>query len=327
MHTDPPGLTVNGCHAGWLGFGAAGIGNLYRAVDDDVASATVDAAWDAGIRYFDTAPHYGLGLSERRLGAALAARPRGEYLLSTKVGRVLEPNGSYALGAMDGEGFAVPATTVRRWDPSEAGIRRSLEDSLTRLRTDRIDIVYLHDPDVYDLDAGITHALPALERLREEGLVGAIGVGSNSAEALARCVRSAALDLVMLAGRYTLLEQQAAEDLLPACLAAGTGVVNVGVYNSGLLARPEVPDDAHYNYAAAPPDALAAARNLAARCHNYGVDLPTAALQFSLRHPAVRAVVVGAGRPDQIRETADRARATVPEELWAELEQRSPGEA
>jgi D-threo-aldose 1-dehydrogenase len=306
---------------GRLGFGAAGIGNLYRAMDDDVAAATVGAAWDAGIRYFDTAPHYGLGLSERRLGAVLAGKPRGEFILSTKVGRVLEPAPN-PRGARDAEGFDVPAGTVRRWDPSEAGIRRSLEDSLERLGLDRIDIAYLHDPDVYDLAAGIRLALPALERLRVEGLVGAIGVGSNSAGALRECVRAADLDLVMLAGRYTLLEQPAAADLLPLCAERGVGVVNVGVYNSGLLARPEVPDDANYNYAPAPAHILAKARALAACCSGFGVELPTAALQFAANHPVVRTVVVGAGTPEQIRQTARRMAEPVPVELWDELAAR-----
>jgi D-threo-aldose 1-dehydrogenase len=306
---------------GRLGFGAAGIGNLYRAMDDDVAAATVGAAWDAGIRYFDTAPHYGLGLSERRLGAVLATKPRDEFVISTKVGRILEPAANPS-GARDTDGFDVPADTVRRWDPSEAGIRRSIEASLERLGLDRIDIAYLHDPDVYDLEAGINQALPALEKLRAEGLIGAIGVGANSADALAACVRRADLDLIMLAGRYTLLEQPAAAELLPLCAERGVGVANVGVYNSGLLASPVVPDDAHYNYAPAPADILARARALAACCAEFGVELPTAALQFAARHPAVRTVVVGATQPDHIRQTAARMADDVPPELWAELVRR-----
>ncbi|WP_035750410.1 aldo/keto reductase [Arthrobacter sp. 35W] len=301
-----------------LGFGAAGIGNLYRGVSDDDAAATVHAAWDAGIRYFDTAPHYGLGLSERRLGAVLASKPRDEFVISTKVGRVLDPTDNPD-GALDTQGFAVRADTVRRWDPSEAGIRRSIEDSLERLGLERIDIAYLHDPDVYDLDAGISQALPALQKLRAEGLVSQIGVGANSAEALAACVRGADLDLIMLAGRYTLLEQPALAELLPLCTENGVGVVNVGVYNSGLLARPVVPDDAHYNYAPAPVAILAKARALAACCAEFGVDLPTAALKFSLRHPAVRSVVVGAATPAQISQTAERMAADVPAELWEAL--------
>ncbi|MDJ0358155.1 aldo/keto reductase [Paenarthrobacter sp. PH39-S1] len=306
---------------GRLGFGAAGIGNLYRAMDDAVAAATVVAGWDAGIRYFDTAPHYGLGLSERRLGAFLASKPRGEFFISTKVGRILEPVANPA-GARDGEGFDVPADTVRRWDPSESGIRRSIEDSLDRLGLDRIDIAYLHDPDVYDLSAGISQALPALEKLRDEGLIAAIGVGANSAETLAACIRGADLDLVMLAGRYTLLEQPAAADLLPLCIERGVGVVNVGVYNSGLLARPTVPENAMYNYALAPEPVLARARALAACCADFGVELPAAALQFAANHPAVRNVMVGATTAAQIRQTAQRMEADLPAELWTEMVSR-----
>ncbi|WP_104087238.1 aldo/keto reductase [Arthrobacter sp. GMC3] len=306
---------------GRLGFGAAGIGNLYRAMDDAVATATVAAAWDAGIRYFDTAPHYGLGLSERRLGSYLATKPREEFVISTKVGRVLDPVAN-PTGAKDSDGFDVPADTVRRWDPSESGIRRSIEDSLERLGLDRIDIAYLHDPDVYGLDEGIRQALPALEKLRAEGLVGAIGVGANSSQALRECVLAADLDLIMLAGRYTLLEQPAAADLLPLCAERGVGVANCGVYNSGLLARPVVPEDAHYNYAPAPEDILARAKALAACCQEFGVELPTAALQFAANHPVVRTVVVGASTPQQITQNAQRMTTPVPAQLWTEMVSR-----
>lgn len=317
-------LQIGTIDAGWLGFGAAGIGNLFRAMPGDVAAATVEAAWDGGVRYFDTAPHYGLGLSERRLGAVLKSKPRDQFVLSTKVGRLLTANPAAAvtgtgIGAKDDEGFDVPATAKRHWDPSEAGVRRSIEESLERLGLDYIDIAYLHDPDVYDLEEGITQALPALERLRAEGMVKAIGVGANSAEALTECVHRADLDLVMLAGRYTLLEQPAAEALLPTCVRRGTGVVNVGVYNSGLLARPQVPDNAHYNYAPAPAEILAKARAIAAVCDSFDVELPTAALQFSTRHPAVRAVVVGASNAVQMEQNIARAGDPVPEELWTEL--------
>ena len=305
-----------------LGFGAAGIGNLYRAVDDAAAQATVEAAWAGGIRYFDTAPHYGLGLSERRLGLALRGKPRDEFLVSTKVGRLLVPE-TNPESARDDEGFDVPADFRRVWDPSEAGIRRSLEDSLGRLGLDRVDILYLHDPDAYDLEAGISQALPAMEKLRAEGLVKAIGVGSNSSDALLECVQRSELDLVMLAGRYTLLEQPAQDRLLPSCIERGVGVANVGVYNSGLLARPTISDDAHYNYAPAPQEILDHARQLAACCAEYGVELPTAALQFSLLHPAVRTVVVGASSPAQIRQNIARMNQPVPEELWEELRRRS----
>lgn len=318
----PETIAVSDLSFGSLGFGAAGAGNLYRAVDQSVALATVEAAWAGGIRYVDTAPHYGLGLSERRLGLALKDKPRDEFLVSTKVGRLLVPADNPGQ-ARDVEGFDVPADTRRVWDPSEAGIRRSLEESLDRLGLDHVDVLYLHDPDAYDLEAGITQALPAMERLRAEGLVKAIGVGSNSSDALIECVRRSGLDLVMLAGRYTLLEQPAQQDLLPACADHGVGVVNVGVYNSGLLARATISDDAHYNYALAPREILDRARRLAACCAEFGVELPTAALQFSRRQPAVRTVVVGASSPSQIEQNVARMREPVPEELWEELQRRS----
>lgn len=302
---------------GKLGFGAAGIGNLYRAMPDAQAAATVNAAWDSGVRYFDTAPHYGLGLSERRLGAALKEKPRGEFIVSTKVGRLLVPNAAGA-NVKDDEGFDVPATSKRQWDFSEAGIRRSIEQSLERLGLDHVDIAYLHDPDVHDLAKGIGKALPALEKLRADGVVKAIGVGTNSAEAALECVEAADLDLVMLAGRYTLLEQPSVP-LLDRCLARGTGIVNVGVFNSGLLARPEVPEDAHYDYARAPRALVERARALASVCRDFGVELPTAALQFGLKHPAVVNVAVGASSPEQMVANAARMNEDVPEELWAAL--------
>jgi D-threo-aldose 1-dehydrogenase len=301
---------------GALGFGGAGIGNLYRAIPDGEALATVLGAWDAGIRYFDTAPHYGLGLSEQRLGAVLRDKPRDQFVISTKVGRLLEPNAS---GGQDPEGFDVPATSRRVWDFSEAGIRRSLEDSLERLGLDHVDVAYLHDPDVHDLAAGITQALPVLEKLRSEGVVAAIGVGTNSAEAALECIEAADLDLLMLAGRYTLLEQPSVP-LLERCMARRTGVVSVGAYNSGLLALPDVPDDAHYNYERAPQTLVERARQLAAVCRDFGVELPTAALQFPLRHPAVVNVTAGATSPEQVAMNAARMDASVPDELWDALE-------
>ena len=318
-----PGGTVDLAAARWgtLGFGAAGIGNLYRAMDDAVAAATGEAAWQGGVRYFDTAPHYGLGLSELRLGAALAGKPREAFLLSSKVGRLLVPHPAPTPDDL-ADGFDVPGDLARQWDPTESGVRRSIEGSLQRLGVDRIDIAYLHDPDDYDLEAGITEALPALARLRDEGVVRAIGVGTNSAEAAAECVRRGDLDLVMLAGRYTLLEQPALTELLPLCLDRGVGVVNVGVYNSGLLARNTVPDDAHYNYAQAPPEVVARARQIAAVCNEFDVALPAAALAFSLRHPAVQAVVVGASSPEQMQQNLDRAADVIPEELWSALAER-----
>jgi D-threo-aldose 1-dehydrogenase len=304
---------------GPLGFGAASIGNLYRRVSDEQADAALAAAWDGGIRYFDTAPHYGLGLSERRLGAFLASRPRDEYVVSTKVGRVLDPNPDFAGGEDDAHGFAVPDSSVRRFDPSEAGVRRSIEDSVDRLGLDRIDIAYLHDPDAYDLDRGLAEGLPALEKLRDEGVVGAIGIGTNNADAAARAVREGDLDLVMIAGRYTLLEQPALEELLPLCEERGVGVVAAAVFNSGLLATAQPGATPRYNYGAVPAEVLERARQLAEACSAEGVELPTAAIQYPLQHPAVRAVVVGSARPADIAENIARVHAVLPAGFWERL--------
>jgi D-threo-aldose 1-dehydrogenase len=233
---------------GRLGFGGTGVGNLYRAIPGEQAAATVEAAWDAGIRYFDTAPHYGLGLSERRIGEVLGGRRREDFVLSTKVGRVLVPSPA-TQDSKDPEGFDVPAALRREWDPSEAGVRRSIEDSLERLGLEYIDIAYLHDPDIYSMEDAVKTALPALEKVRAEGLVRAIGVGTNTAGAALECVEAADLDFLMLAGRFTMLEQPGSDGrpgagLLDRCLERETGVVAVGAYNSGILAKTEVPSDA-----------------------------------------------------------------------------------
>ncbi|MFB7274999.1 aldo/keto reductase, partial [Streptomyces sp. NPDC056244] len=206
-----------------LGFGAAPIGNLYTALDDDRARATVEAAWDAGVRYYDTAPHYGLGLSERRLGAALAHRPRGEFTVSTKVGRLLEPHPAPTGSDLAAGGFAVPDALIRRPDYSRDGVLRSLEGSLTRLGLDRVDIVYVHDPDDH-LDTALDQALPALAELRDEGVIGAVGVGMNTVAPLLRIVAEADVDAVMVAGRWTLIDRTAGP-LLEACERRGVSVV------------------------------------------------------------------------------------------------------
>ncbi|MET8526016.1 aldo/keto reductase [Micromonospora sp. NPDC005172] len=300
-----------------LGFGAAQGGNLYRATSDDTFAAAVDTAWDAGIRYFDTAPHYGLGLSERRLGAALRSRPRAEYVVSTKVGRLLVPSPESA-GDRDPEGFDVPADHRRVWDFSRDGVLRSLEASLERTGLDRVDVVYLHDPDDH-WEQAATEAVPALVELRDEGVVGAIGAGMNQSAMLARFVKETDIDVVMCAGRYTLLEQGALDDLLPAAQAAGVGVVIAGVYNSGLLARDQPPADATYNYQQAPPEVIERARRIATVCQEYGVTLPQAALAFVRRHPVVVSTVVGLRDEAQVTETLRRFDADVPEQLWVAL--------
>jgi D-threo-aldose 1-dehydrogenase len=306
---------------GKLGYGVAQIGNLYREGTDENALEAVGAAWDAGVRYFDTAPHYGLGLSERRLGMALSGRPRDEFIVSTKVGRALVPNPTYT-GELDlDNGFAVPATLVREPAYDYDGIRRSLEESLVRLGLDRVDIIYIHDPDVYDLHPMLDLALPAVEKLRDEGLVTAVGVGSKSVEALYRGVMDANLDIIMVAGRFTLLEQPAATKLLPSCLDNGVGVVVAAPFNSGLLATNEPSRSDRYEYGDVPGDILQRAQRIAEVCRDYGVPLPAAALQYPLRHEAVVNVVVGATTSSQILQSINNMDMAIPDELWQELEE------
>lgn len=300
-----------------LGFGAAQGGNLYRTTTNEEFASAVDAVWEAGVRYFDTAPHYGLGLSERRLGAALRQRPRDEYVVSTKVGRLLVPSPQDA-HLRDSDGFDVPATHRRVWDFSRDGVLRSIEASLDRTGLDRLDIVYLHDPDDHWQQAA-DEAIPALTDLRDQGVVGAIGAGMNQSAMLARFVRETDVDVMMCAGRYTLLEQGAVADLLPAAENRGVGVVIAGVYNSGLLSRDRPPADAVYNYEQAPAELIERARRIATVCETYGVTLPQAALAFVRRHPAVVSTVVGIRNEAQAVETVRRSGSVVPEELWDDL--------
>ncbi|SMC53798.1 aldo/keto reductase [Kibdelosporangium aridum] len=299
-----------------FGFGAAGIGNLYTEVSDADAEAALQAAWDAGVRYFDTAPHYGLGLSERRLGKFLAGLPRDEYVVSTKVGRILKPCDGTGLDLDNG--FAVPRKYRRVWDFSADGIRRSVESSLERLGLDRVDILLLHDPDEHWEQAS-QEGFPALDELRAQGAVGAIGVGMNQWEMPARFVRETSIDVVMLAGRYTLLEQTAAEQFLPLCQERGVSVLAAGVFNSGMLARTTVPDDAKYNYSQAPRELVVRAQRIAAVCERHGATLPQAAVQFVLRHPSVASVVLGVKSAEQAARNADLFDKPVPDELWDDL--------
>ncbi|WP_121713133.1 aldo/keto reductase [Streptomyces sp. E5N91] len=301
-----------------LGFGSAAIAGLYSPVSPEDAAATVEAAWHAGLRYFDTAPHYGLGLAERRLGEVLRTKPRAAYTLSTKVGRLLEP---YTGGGDDlAHGFAVPATHRRVWDFSASGVRRALEESLTRLGTDRIDLALIHDPDGHEEQA-FREAYPELERLRVEGVVGAIGAGMNQVGMLARFLTDTDVDAVLCAGRYTLLEQSALDQLLPAAQARGKSVIVGGVFNSGLLADPR--SGATYDYEAAPADLLHRALRLREIAESHGTPLRAAALAFPFGHPAVASVLLGARSAAEVRDAAALHAHPIPAALWDEL--RSTG--
>ncbi|WP_055711436.1 aldo/keto reductase [Streptomyces torulosus] len=299
-----------------LALGCAALGNLFHPVTEEAAHATVEAAWDAGVRTFDTAPHYGLGLSERRLGAALRDRPRDAYTLSTKVGRLLVPDPEGGAGDDLAHGFAVPATHRRVWDFSADGVLRSLEASLERLGLDRVDVALLHDPDDH-ADQALDEAYPALERLRTEGVVGAIGVGMNQSALPARFMRETDIDVVLLAGRYTLLEQDGLTELLPEAAVRGRSVVIGGVFNSGLLTAPR--PGAPYDYAPAPQPVLDRALRLLAVCERHGVPLRAAALRFPFGHRAVASVLTGARTPEEVRDTMEQLRRPIPDALWDEL--------
>lgn len=295
-----------------LGFGAAPIGNLFAAVGDDDAAAAVEAAWRAGVRFFDTAPLYGHGLSERRLGAALAARHRDDVVVATKVGRLLVPDA----GPPPDDGFVATPPLRPVFDFSWDATWRSLDESLARLGIDRVDLLHVHDPDDHAEEA-LGGAFPALRALRSQGVVRAIGAGMNQSALLARFVREAEVDCVLLAGRYTLLEQPALADLLPLCAERGVSVIAAGVFNSGLLADPS--PHATYDYRPAPPAAVERARRLAAICARHDVSLKAAALQFPLAHPAVACVLSGARSAAEIEENARLFATPIPGALWDDL--------
>jgi D-threo-aldose 1-dehydrogenase len=297
-----------------LSLGTAPLGNLFAPVAEEDADATVAAALGAGLTYVDTAPHYGLGLAERRLGRLLAGRPRDAFAISTKVGRLVRP---LAPGeTADPQGFADTPRARRVWDFSGDGVRRSLEESLERLGLDRVDIVLVHDPDDHEREAR-EQAFPALAELRDQGVVGAIGAGMNQAEMLTRFVRGLDLDVVLVAGRYSLLDQRALAELLPTCAARGTAVVVGGVFNSGLLADPR--PGATFDYAPAAPELVERALRLAELCARHGVPLRAAALAFPFGHPAVASVLVGARSAAEVEDAVACFERPVPAALWAEL--------
>lgn len=310
---------------GRLGFGSANAGNLYTAISDDAAHLLFQEAWDCGLRHYDTAPHYGIGLAEERLGAFLSAQPRAEYHLSTKVGRILVPNEDFRGEPDPFDHFDVPATRRRIVDYSASGVRRSLEGSLERMGVGRVDTLYIHDPEHLGAEhtrANLEAALPGAIALREEGLVTSVGVGTGSVDAAQTALEIGGLDIIMLAGRLTLLEQPAYPRLVSTCAEQGVGIVNTAQFNSGLLATASPSSRSTYEYQAAPQDKLDRAVALAKICQSHGVELPAAALQYGFQHAPVVAVVMGAATPEQVRQNAERMDQRVPEELWADLRQQ-----
>ena len=309
-----------------LGFGTAPIGNLYRAVSDEDAAAILDLSWESGIRYYDTAPLYGLGLSETRLNAMLRGKNRDDYVLSTKVGRLLSVT---APDQRDGIGkwFDVP-TRREIYDYTYDGVLRSVEFSLERLGVDRIDILYGHDLDIFNhgardaLDGKLEEFLEgghrALVELRDQGVISAFGLGVNEWQPAQWLVENGDPDIMLLAGRYTLLEQEALDSFLPLCVDRGVGIVIGGPYNSGILATGPR-EGAFYNYDPAPPEILDRVCRIEAVCNRYGVRMIDAAFRFPLCHPAVVSVIPGGQTPAEMTSNLQAATSDIPADLWAEL--------
>jgi D-threo-aldose 1-dehydrogenase len=301
------GLTVS-----QLGVGTAPLGGLFASVKDSDVDALIAKALELGTNYFDTAPFYGHGSSERRIGRGLQKVARSSFRLSTKVGRILVPGQSTEPNEyVDLD----PFTPV--FDFSGPAIRASFESSLERLGIDSIDILYIHDPDDH-MDQAIEQAYPELERMRQEGLVTSIGVGTNLAEIATRFVRETDIDVVLLAGRYTVLDQIALGEFLPLALERDVSVLGAGVFNSGVLVNPV--EGATYNYAPATEDVLRRTRQIHEIITPHGVPVEAVGLQFPLRHPAVKAIVTGVRTPAELETNVQAFDIDVPEQLWADLE-------
>jgi D-threo-aldose 1-dehydrogenase len=300
-----------------LGLGGGPLGNHGVAISSDRARATVERAWERGIRYFDTAPHYGLGLSERRLGAVLSQRPRDEFVVSSKVGRLIVP--AEKPREFDDDGFVVPGDLARRWDFSPSGVERSLDESLDRLGLDDIDILLVHDPD-QAWPGAAEEGLESLARLKADGRVRAIGIGTNTVTGLEQHIREGRVDVVMLANRYSLLTQDALVGVLEPAREAGVAVVAVGVFGTGLLATRRPLPGADFEYEVAGPEVVARANAIADVCESYGVDLPTAAMAYPLVHSAVSTIALGMRSPDEVDQNVTRATTNVPLALWDALD-------
>jgi D-threo-aldose 1-dehydrogenase len=309
-----------------LGFGAAPVANLYQAISDDAAQATLQAAWDAGVRYFDTAPLYGLGLSETRLNRFLRGKPRGDYVISTKIGRLFKATTPEKRDGLT-KWFDVPSRN-EIFDYTYDGVMRSLEFSLERLGLDHVDILYAHDLDVFShgsqavMDAKMAEFMAgghrALIDLRDQGVIKAFGAGVNEWESCQWITERGDPDIFLLAGRYTLLEQGALTTFLPLAQQRGIGIVIGGPYNSGILASGAKPGS-FYNYSLAPQHILDRVAQIDAICKAHNTRMVDAAFQFPLRHPAVLSIIPGGQSAAEVHANARAATATIPAALWADL--------
>jgi D-threo-aldose 1-dehydrogenase len=298
-----------------IGLGTAPLGGLFSPVSDADAEATIERAWSLGVRFFDTAPLYGFGLAERRLGSFLCRQQRDSFAISTKVGRLLR---SATAAAEDVHYKGTPAERPQ-FDFSYDGVMRSVDESLARLGLDRVDVLLVHDPDDHYEDA-VAGAFRALRRLRDDGTVKAIGAGMNQSAMLACFAEAAPVDCFLLAGRYTLLDQGALTALFPVCRAKGIGIILGGIYNSGILADPRA--GAKFNYEDADAALVARALALQALCRKHGTELKAAAVQFCMAHPAVTVALQGARSAAEVSDNIAMAGRTVPSAFWQELRER-----
>ncbi len=314
-----------------LGLGSAPLGGLFEPVADEQAHAVVERAYDLGLRMFDTAPLYGYGMAERRVGHVLSQKPRDEFVLTTKVGRLIRPReevGDSVDATGRGQFLGVPPL-VPVFDYSADAIVRSFEESLERLGLDRVDALLIHDPDEF-LDQALAEALPALLELRRRGTIGAVGSGMNYAEPLARFAREGDFDCFLVAGRYTLLDQAALAELLPICEQKNIAIIIGGVFNSGILVNLDRdPALQTFNYKPAEQQWLEKARRIKAVCDRHDVPLPAAALQFPLAHPAVATVLTGARNVAELEENFQLMQHPIPGQLWRDLKSEGllPAEA
>jgi D-threo-aldose 1-dehydrogenase len=295
-----------------LSLGTAALGGLYTSVSDADCTDTVLTAIDNGINFIDTAPHYGKGTSEVRIGKALAGRDRSSFVISTKIGRLLVPS------TTDIDDFFMDAdnTVERKFDFSASGVRKSLEGSLERLGIDSVEILFIHDPDA-NADEAILEAYPELDRMRSEGIIKAIGVGMNQCETPTRVIKETDIDMVLIAGRYSLLDQKALEGLLPAALERNVDIIAAGVFNSGILANPV--KGATYDYVPASDELLAKAVRIREVLDGHKVSLTSAALQFPLRHPAVKSVLVGCRSAAEVATNIAEFDKTIENKVWDDL--------